>query len=138
MGLSISVSAAIIFIATVIVFGNLLGAYDHFEQAVVDAQKDSYEREDGVLRDRIAITAVDVENRTISLTNEGSETIQVTSLDLFLNGTLSNDAIITFAVEGSPSTRLWFPGETLVMTVDGELNHTLIGVVDGNGVAAYH
>lgn len=138
MGLSISVSAAIIFIGTVIVFGNLLGAYDNFEQALVDAQRDSNERENGVLHDRISISSVDVDDRTVSLANEGSETIHITSLDLFLNGTLSNDAIASMSVNGSSNTKLWFPGETLVLTVDGRLNETLIRVVDGNGVAAYH
>ena len=138
MGLSISVSAAIIFIGTVIVFGNLLGACDNFEQALVDAQRDSNERENGVLHDRISISSVDVDDRTVSLANEGSETIHITSLDLFLNGTLSNDAIASMSVNGSSNTKLWFPGETLVLTVDSGLNETLIRVVDGNGVAAYH
>lgn len=138
MGLSISVSAAIIFIGTVIVFGNLLGAYDNFEQALVDAQRDSNVRENGVLHDRISISSVNVDDRTVSLANEGSETIHITSLDLFLNGTLSNDAIASMSVNGSSNTKLWFPGETLVLTVDSGLNETLIRVVDGNGVAAYH
>lgn len=138
MGLSISVSAAIIFIGTVIVFGNLLGAYDNFEQALVDAQRDSGQRENAVLHDRISITSVDLDDRTISLVNEGTETIYVTTLDLFLNGTLSNDAIVSITVNDSSNTRLWFPGETMVLTVDGGLNETLIRVVDGNGVAAYH
>ncbi len=138
MGLSISASAAIIFVASVIVFGNLLAAFDNFEQALVDARRESQDRQDGILHDRISITAVDVENRTVTLLNEGTETLSISSLDVFLNGTLSDDAIVSTSVNGSTSTNIWFPLETLVITVGSSLNDTLIRVVDANGVAAYH
>ncbi len=138
MGLSISVSAAIIFVASVIVFGNLLAAFDNFEQALVDARRESQDRQDSVLRDSIAITAVDLENRSIALSNEGEETLAINALNLFLNGTLSDDAIASTSVDGRSSTNLWMPQETLVITVDRSLNDTLVWVVDANGVTAYH
>ena len=138
MGLSISASAAIIFIASVIVFGNLLAAFDNFEQALVDARRDSTDRQDGVLHDRISITAVDPDNRTVTLLNEGTEILTISSLNLFLNGTLMDDAIVSTSVNGSSSTNIWFPLETLVISVDRSLNETFVQVVDANGVVAYH
>jgi archaeal flagellar protein FlaF len=138
MGLSISASAAIIFIASVIVFGNLLAAFDNFEQALVDARRDSTDRQDGVLHDRISITAVDPDNRTVTLLNEGTEILTISSLNLFLNGTLMDDAIVSTSVNGSSSTNIWFPLEALVISVDRSLNETFVQVVDANGVVAYH
>ena len=81
---------------------------------------------------------MDVENRTVTLLNEGTETLSISSLDLFLNGTLSDDAIVSTSVNGSTTTNIWFPLETLVITVDRSLNDTLIQVVDAYGVVAYH
>ncbi len=137
MGLSISASAAIIFIASVIVFGNLLTAFDSGENALMDARSASMHRQNDMSVTHMTITGVDRENGTISIVNDGGLTLHVDQVELFLNGNLSNDLVSSRSVAGNQATDLWMSAETLTMHISSDLNGTQVQVVSENGFTAH-
>ena len=94
MGLSISASAAIIFIASAIVFGTLLGAFTNAEHAMLDAQREAQTRAVEETNTHLAISSINTDNGTVAITNEGDITLSIGKIDLFIDGVLSNDRII--------------------------------------------
>jgi archaeal flagellar protein FlaF len=138
MGLSISASASIIFVASVLVFGALLGAFNTAQHLVVDAQRSSNERVKDAMQTHITIIGVDGENSTIKVANDGSITLDLSGFDIFLNGTMSKQLITNISVDGNNSTRLLMPFETVEIVVNADLTGTPIEVVTGNGVKAYY
>jgi flagellar protein FlaF len=137
MGLSISASAAIIFVASVIVFSSVLGAMDKAEQSIINAQQASMDRQGDALLTHITITGVDRDNRTISVLNDGSVTLSLSDVDIMLDGVLSNDRIVSESVQGVDDTDIWLPDEVLILQMNGDLDGAAIMVVVGDGITAY-
>jgi archaellum component FlaF (FlaF/FlaG flagellin family) len=137
MGLSVSVSVAILFVATVIVFGTLLSAYDGSQHAQVEAQKDVVVRQAEALQTRISISNIDAANGTVSLANQGSYTLSVDKLNVLLNGTLSDESITSAKLNDGTSTNVWMPGEVLVLNLNKTLNGVQVMIVTENGVMAF-
>jgi archaellum component FlaF (FlaF/FlaG flagellin family) len=137
MGLSVSASVAILFVAVVIVFGTLLSAYDSAQHAQVKAQKDADDRQAGALQTRIAISGIDASNGTVSLVNQGSSTLSVDKLNVLLNGTLSDGSITSAMLNDGTSTGVWMPGEVLVLEFNGTLDGAQVMIVTENGVMAF-
>jgi archaellum component FlaF (FlaF/FlaG flagellin family) len=137
MGLSVSVSVAILFVATVIVFGTLLSAYDGSQHAQVEAQKDVVVRQAEALQTRISISNIDAANGTVSLVNQGSYTLSVDKLNVLLNGTLSDESITSAKLNDGTSTNVWMPGEVLVLNLNNTLNGVQVMIVTENGVMAF-
>jgi archaeal flagellar protein FlaF len=137
MGLSVSASIAILFVATVIVFGTLLSAYDGTQHTKLVAERDAADRHAVTLGTKITVADVDPGNGTVYIHNEGSQTLLVDHLDILVNGTLANSRINSTRLDDGTHTNIWMPGETLVMELNGPLTDAQIMVVTENGITAY-
>jgi len=137
MGLSISASAAIIFIASVIVFGTLLGAFDSVQTSYLDAQRDAQDRTNDIMNTKIAITTLDLANGTLTIVNKGETTLAASEVNILIDGKLADDRVSSREVYGNIGSDLWMPGETLILTLSGNLTDASFMVVCGNGVTAY-
>jgi archaellum component FlaF (FlaF/FlaG flagellin family) len=137
MGLSVSASVAIIFVASAIVFGTLLGAFNNAQHSVLDAQRSAQERAVEETYTHLTITNLDIVNGTLTIKNEGDVTLNVRNVDLFINGTTANDRIISESIDGSGPTDLWMPGEELIVSITGDLTSASIKVVCENGISAH-
>lgn len=137
MGLSVSAATAIIFIAVVLVFGALLGAWDKGQDYLLDSQREIESRHADLLNTRVSIANVDQGQNTITIINDGSVTLDVTDVDLLIDGVLSNDKISDWTVGGVSNTFIWMPTEELVLTLSFDIKGEDIAVITGNGVVAY-
>jgi archaellum component FlaF (FlaF/FlaG flagellin family) len=135
--MSVSIATAIIFIASLISFASVIGTLDEIQGSVLEAQRTSSERIEETMRTSIAITSVDRQNGTIMVVNGGEVTLAANETDVFINGTLSNDRIVSMSIDGRSNTNLWMPGEVLIIGVDGNLNESAIKILTANGVSAY-
>lgn len=119
MGFSVAAAAAILFAGAIVCFSVVMQAVDTANADLRDAQA----AEDARIRERLdsRVTMVNgTANGTVvdlNLSNEGSSTIHVKSLDILLNGTVYSLNITTAAVDGSTATNLWAPGQTLRLVV---------------------
>ena len=137
MGMSVSIATAIIFIASLISFASIVGTLDEVQDSVLEAQRNSSERAEEALRTSITITSVDRQNGTIDVMNGGEVTLTADELDVFTNGTISNERITSINIDGRGDTKLWMPGEILTISLDGDLNETAVKVLTDNGASAY-
>lgn len=136
MGMSVSIATAIIFIASLISFASIMGALDHAQGSVLEAQKASSEREADAMRTSVALSFVDGPNGTFGVVNSGEVTL-TTQVDVLINGTLSNEKISSISVEGKSDTKLWLPGEVLVITMTESVSGAAIKIVAANGASVY-
>ena len=136
MGMSVSIATAIIFIASLISFASIIGALDHAQGSVLEAQKASSQREADAMRTSVALSFVDGPNGTFGVVNSGEVTL-TTQVDLLINGALSNEKISSMSVEGKNDTKLWLPGEMLIITMSEGVNGAAIKIVTANGVSVY-
>jgi flagellar protein FlaF len=137
MGMSVSIATAIIFIASLIAFASVLGALDEVQSSVLEAQRSSSEREVEALHTSIVITSIDRPNGTIEVTNSGEVTFSYEGLNILVNGTLSNDRVSSMTIEGHNDSKLWMPGEVLIIDLDGDLESASIKIVTANGASVY-
>lgn len=137
MGMSVSIATAIIFIASLISFASIVGTLDEVQDSVLEAQRASSERVEEAMRTSITITSVDRQNGTIEVVNGGEVTLTIEELDVFINGTLSNERIASMSIDGRTDTKLWMPGEVLTISLEGELNGAAVKVMAANGASAY-
>jgi flagellar protein FlaF len=137
MGMSVSIATAIIFIASLIAFASVLGALDEVQSSVLEAQRLSSEREVEALHTSIAITSIDGPNGTIEVTNSGEVTLSYEGLNILVNGTLSNDRVSSMTIEGNNDSKLWMPGEVLIIDLDKDLEGASIKIVTANGASVY-
>jgi flagellar protein FlaF len=137
MGMSVSIATAIIFIASLISFASIVGALDEAQNALMEAQRTSSEREVEELHTSIAITSIDRLNGTIEVMNSGDVTLSLNEIDILINGTMGNDLVSSMVVEGHEGSRLWMPGETLSVTMNGALEGAVIKIVTANGASIH-
>ncbi|MDW5562862.1 MAG: hypothetical protein SA339_06505 [Methanomassiliicoccus sp.] len=137
MGMSVSIATAIIFIASLISFASLAGALDQAQSSLIEAQKASASRDVEALHTSISLTEIDRPNGTIEVVNSGEVTLSLDELDIFINGTLSNERITSMTVQGHNDTKLWLSGEVLVIDLNGELSGAAIKIVTANGTSVY-
>ena len=136
MGMSVSIATAIIFIASLISFASIIGALDHAQGSVLEAQKASSQREADAMRTSVALSFVDGPNGTFGVVNSGEVTL-TTQVDVLINGALSNEKISSMSVAGKNATKLWLPGEMLIITMSEGVNGAAIKIVTANGVSVY-
>jgi len=137
MGMSVSVSTAIIFIAAIISAGSIISTLDEVQASMMDAQTASSERELMASQTDIAIRSVDRDNATIEILNQGRTTLHLASLDVLLDGQWSNDRIASMGIVGHPDSQLWLPGDVLKIQFADELTDKSIKIVTGNGIPVY-
>ncbi len=135
MGMSVSVSTAIIFIAVVISAASLISTFDDIQTTWTDAQRGSQDREMTASHTDIAIVSIDRENGTVEIVNEGQSTLQLGVLDVLLDGRWSNDQVISMEIVGHAGSRLWLPGDILAIQFSEGLADAHIKIVTGNGIS---
>jgi flagellar protein FlaF len=137
MGMSVSIATAIIFIASLISFATVIGTLDEAQSSILEAQRASSGREVDALHTSISIVSIDGANGTVMVVNSGEVTLTTYELDVFVNGTLSNQLISSVTIEGNNETKLWLPGEVLVISITGDLDGAAIKIVTANGTSIY-
>ena len=137
MGMSVSIATAIIFIASLISFATVIGTLDEAQSSILEAQRASSGREVDALHTSISIVSIDRANGTVMVVNSGEVTLTTYELDVFINGTLSNQLVSSLTIEGNNETKLWLPGEVLVISITGDLDGAAIKIVTANGTSIY-
>ncbi|MBI0584385.1 MAG: hypothetical protein ISF22_09190 [Methanomassiliicoccus sp.] len=137
MGVSVSIATAIIFIASIISFGSVIGTLDQVQHSLTDAQASRSDRELTAIHTSVTMASVDRPNGTVEVANSGRVTLSTNELDVYINGTLSNDRISSIEVNGHAGSQIWLPGETVTVGLSGDLNGTAIMIMTGNGVPVY-
>ncbi|MEM2944614.1 MAG: hypothetical protein QW087_07740 [Methanomassiliicoccales archaeon] len=136
MGLSLSVSAAIVFTAAMISFGILFSAVLDFNKDVEEGQRNITTMAELSGRQQIEIVSVNGSG-IIILVNKGSEVVDLDSVFVFINGTIANDLVESMNVDGSTRTKLWAPTEFLEIRMRCRLENAKIMVVAGSFARAY-
>ena len=136
MGMSVSVTTAIIFIAAVISAASLISTLDDIQTTWTDAQRGSQDRDITASHTDIAIVSIDRENGTMEIVNEGQSTLQLGVLDVLLDGRWSNDQVASMEIIGHAGSRLWLPGDVLMIRFSSGLADAHIKIVTGNGISA--
>ena len=137
MGLSVSAASAILFSSFLIVFGAMFGSINLYQDKIQAAQEDNYSRALDVQGTSIAITSLDALNGTITVSNVGSTTLDPAKLDLLINGTISTLSISLLSIDQHPGSKLWLPGEVLIMYSDANMIAAHIELVTEFGTVAY-
>lgn len=124
MGFSVAAAAAILFAGGLVCFSVVMQAMTHANEDVRDAKVAEEQRVQERLDSKISITNGTANGTVVdvNLTNAGSSTIHVRSLDVLVNGTLYTLNITTRAVDGSSATNLWAPGQTLHLVLSAPVS----------------
>jgi archaellum component FlaF (FlaF/FlaG flagellin family) len=138
MGLSVSAASAILFSSFLIVFGAMFGSINLYQDKIQAAQENNYLRAIEAQGTSIGITSIDAPNGTITVVNLGTTTLDPSKLDLLTNGTIVTQSISALNIEGHTGSKLWLPGEVLVMHSIANLVGTHIELVTAGGAIAYN
>ena len=137
MGLSVSAASAILFSSFLIVFGAMFGSINMYQDKIQSAQEDNYSRALEAQATSITINSVDAMNGTITVTNVGSTTLDPEKLDLLINGSIETSSISLLSIDQHPGSKLWLPGDLLVMHSDLNIIGAHIELVTECGTVAY-
>jgi len=138
MGMSVSAATAIMFTTFVILFGVVFGAIDHYQSSTINAQQQNLDREQEIRDTAIGLVSVNLTTDQIVLLNSGSSTIQLSDVDILMNGTYLQSSSYTFQVSGVTQTNLWAPGEQLVIQSLTELEGARIKVTVNGWTSVYY
>jgi archaellum component FlaF (FlaF/FlaG flagellin family) len=138
MGLSVSAASAILFTTFVILFGIVFGSFDHFQDSLINSQNEQTERYERMMDTSISIIEVDDANDTVTLVNDGEAAIDLDDVDILVNGALADQTLITLTVQGHPGSKLWAPGEQMVIDFPMEIDGARLKVTVKEWASAYH
>jgi archaellum component FlaF (FlaF/FlaG flagellin family) len=138
MGLSVSAASAILFSTFLIVFGAMFGAINMYQDKIQAAQEDNYTRALEAQATSISITSIDASNGTITVTNTGTTTLDPEKLDLLINGTIETTSISQLSIDQHIGSKLWLPGDVLVMHSDLNMTGAHIELVTEFGTVTYN
>jgi len=136
MGFSLSAAAAVLFVAGFFSLSMLLGAYIDMQSSIAEAGHDAIYLIEKERRERIEILLIN-ESGEIRLINSGAEVMKVDSVVVFVNGSAANDLIENIEVAGKTESKLWAPGEVLIIRMRIGLNESKVFVVAGLFGRAY-
>ena len=129
MGFSVSASTAIIFAGVFLAIGVLYPAVSNGYERVTDAEID---RDDAHLDMRNTdINITNVTNKQIKVRNEGSTSLDASTVDLVIDGEYQDRDTYT-----RDPTDLWLPGETLTLDSFATNANDQIRVVTDHGISA--
>jgi archaellum component FlaF (FlaF/FlaG flagellin family) len=137
MGLSVSAASAILFSTFIIVFGAIFGSINYYQDKIQAAQDDNYSRALNAQGTSIGISSIDVVNGTITVVNLGTTTLDPSKLDLLINGTIETQSISALNIQGHIGSRLWLPGDVLVIHTNTNIIGAHIELVTEGGSLAY-
>jgi archaellum component FlaF (FlaF/FlaG flagellin family) len=140
MGFSVAAAAAIIFAGSIVSFAVVVQALQGAAEDLGQARA-----RDDARRLELAQTRIGLINGTangtsveLNLTNSGSVTLHVRTLEALVNGTLYTANITLREVEGRNATNLWAPGQTLHLVVDAPVAApAALKLVTDNGYEFY-
>jgi archaellum component FlaF (FlaF/FlaG flagellin family) len=138
MGLSVSAASAILFTTFVILFGIVFGSFDHFQDSLMNSQDQQTERYEQMMDTSITIVVVDDTNDTMTLVNDGQAVIDLTDVNLLVNGDLVDRSLLNISVQGHTESRIWVPGESLVVQFPMDIDGARIKVTVKEWASAYH
>ena len=138
MGLSVSVATAILFTAFVIVFGIVFGAVSSFQDNIEKAQDQGMAMYEEMKGTSIAFVSVDAQNDTLTLRNDGSETISLQDVSILVNGTLYNRTLVQTSVVGHPGSNICTPGENIVLKMPMGIEGSRIKVTVHGWASIYY
>ncbi len=137
MGFSVSAATALLFIAGVITFASISGAFYAAEGQLSDAQNTYYNNSIDLKECNATVKAVDIVNDTITILNDGSITIDIFELNVLINGTLCTDDIVSRTIIGYQNSTIWAPQESLLIQLSCALSDARIEVILGDGITMY-
>jgi flagellar protein FlaF len=137
MGVSVSVSAAIIFVGLFISLGMVYPSVANGYENVEEAQTNAADRELDTKNTDIAVSNATYSGGTltVNVTNEGTTALAVDATDVIVDGTYET-SFDRLVVEGDSETSLWLPGETLTVEVSEPTQPNRVVVVTEGGVEA--
>jgi len=136
MGFSVTAATAILFAAAFISLATLLSGYSAMQTNQSEAERFVYQHSLDVNRQGIQILDINGTARTISMVNRGTSELATYDVDVVVNGTLRSTDIADRVVIGVGNTSVWFPGETLILTMNCSLAGTTVLVYAGTSACA--
>ena len=137
MGFSVSASTAIIFAGLFLATGILYPAMDNGMERINDAQVDRDQAQLDLRNTAIEIEGTDVDandgDGEIIVKNTGTTSLDVTEVDLIIDGDYQRVGEGGTSVDGDDSTDLWLPGEQLTLEFEGSPGR--IKVVTEHGIS---
>ncbi len=138
MGLSVSASAAILFVAFMICFGSLFGAATKYYATVDEILEESGENALTVQKVSFEFTSVDEANGSFTLMNTGSVTLFLSDFEVLINGTMVLPQELSVTVVGHPGSDLILPGDMVLFDLDEPIWRCRIVVFSTFGVSMTH
>lgn len=133
MGLSVSASAAILFVAFVVCFATLFGAVSDYREAMDDAADHQSQRILEAGSTSIAIQQMDAANGTFIVVNEGQATLDLTDFEVLVNGVLLEQEDVGALVLGHSDSQLVFFGDRVLFQTGADLEGSRVTVITSLG-----
>ena len=138
MGFSVSGSAALIFVAAFIGFGMFYSAAANSTEMVNDAREDHSDRQLERTNTEIQISTVNYDTGSaylnVTVENTGTTELSVSDVDVLADNSYQTG--YRTVVEGTTTTDLWLPQETLAINTTVSPRPDGVKIVTGPGVAA--
>ncbi|GEM_PF-3175275 len=144
MGVSVSVSVAVLLTASLISFGMVYTAEETAQESYMQSQESMVDRQNNLLQSALEINQVlsfyddqtgEFEESRIVVTNTGSTQLSISDVRLLINGVFHPYAVINL---DAPNSDIWGPGEVLRMTLGYEFDideTNRVKVIAGNGAS---
>lgn len=136
MGFSVAAATGVVGLALAVIGFSVTFTYIDTQAALQDAQATGARLDTDRLGATITIVSVARQGAfvTVTVTNAGSTTLDVSEVDLLVNGVPKTTGV-TRLVEGK-STDVWPPATDLTLRYNGAMP-TRVAVATGAGTAAY-
>ena len=139
MGFSVSGATAVLFVGLLVGAATLYPAVDRYAERRSDAMDADNERI--LTQQNTAIETVNTtynastEELQITVQNTGASTLSVSETDVLVDGGYVQSSARNSTVDGSATTDIWAPGQTLTVTLTASTEPNRVKVVSGPGVA---
>jgi len=138
LGLSVSASAAILFVAFLICFGSLFGAATKYYATVDEILEESRENALAVQKISLEFTDIDEASGSFALKNTGSATLLLSDFEVLVNGTLVLPQELSINIIGHPGSDLILPGDVALFDLDEPIWGCRIVVFTTMGISMTH
>lgn len=133
MGLSISASAAILFVAFVVCFASLFGAVSDYQEAAEAAAGMERARLLDTASTSLAFENVDARNGSFVLGNRGQTVLDISDLEVLVDGRLIPRSEVSMSVQGHDGSRLAFCGDRVSVQTGIDLEGCRVMIVTHTG-----
>jgi len=133
--LSISASAAILFVAFVVCFAALFGAMSDYQEAVDAAAGQQRQRVLEAASTSIALEQVDGSNDTFVVVNNGQTVLGLSDFEVLVDGRLLASSEVEKTVLGHEGSELVFSGDRVMFRTTSDLDGHRVMVVTSMGIS---